>query len=216
MPSAGLDLWQQRDMTLTWGRADSGLASPGGAGPGGRGHQLSLDERMTIMRGRDAGLSYAEIARQVGRDEAVVWREVHRNRSGEGDHMPLAVLQITPRHISARQLRLLLRRPSAGRASHDPNHEKQVKRTRNRNQYSTIDQCGQICRPHVLTLPYDQPDDVAVLPVITCTSPYASKDAQCQCRDAKRHMRSPVLQPRVLRLFERRPDKEVRVAHITE
>ena len=26
-------------------------------------------------------LSYAEIARRVGRDKAVVWREVHRNRN---------------------------------------------------------------------------------------------------------------------------------------
>ncbi|MDT5044688.1 MAG: hypothetical protein QOG75_541, partial [Mycobacterium sp.] len=27
--------------------------------PGGQGHRLSLDERIVIMRGRDAGLSYA-------------------------------------------------------------------------------------------------------------------------------------------------------------
>lgn len=39
-----------------------------------------------IMRGRDAGLSYAQIARQVGRDKAVVWREVQRNRGADGDY----------------------------------------------------------------------------------------------------------------------------------
>src|SRR5512139_3962523 len=41
-----------------------GLASPGDLQlPGGRGHRLSFGERVEIMRGRDAGLSYAEIGR---------------------------------------------------------------------------------------------------------------------------------------------------------
>jgi transposase, IS30 family len=38
------------------------------------------------MRGRDQGLSYAEIARRIGRDKAVVWREVDRNCSPDGDY----------------------------------------------------------------------------------------------------------------------------------
>jgi IS30 family transposase len=38
------------------------------------------------MRGRDAGLSYAQIGRQVGRDKAVVWREVRRNTGPDGDY----------------------------------------------------------------------------------------------------------------------------------
>jgi IS30 family transposase len=78
--------YQAGAMTLTSGGSASGLASPGGAGPGGRGHRLNLDERIKIMRGRDAGLSYAQIAHQVGRDKAVVWREVQRNRGADGHH----------------------------------------------------------------------------------------------------------------------------------
>ena len=38
------------------------------------------------MRGRDAGLSYAHIGRQIGRDKAVVWREVRRNVGPDGDY----------------------------------------------------------------------------------------------------------------------------------
>jgi IS30 family transposase len=54
--------------------------------PGGRGHRLSLDERIEVMRGRDQGLSYAEIGARIGRDKAVVWREVARNRNADGDY----------------------------------------------------------------------------------------------------------------------------------
>src|SRR4051794_3517475 len=54
--------------------------------PGGRGHRLSLDERITIMRGLDNGLNYAEIGRQVDRDRSVVCREVNRNRNPDGDY----------------------------------------------------------------------------------------------------------------------------------
>ena len=53
---------------------------------GGRGHRLSLDERIEVMRGRDQGLSYAEIGARIGRDKAVVWREVARNRNADGDY----------------------------------------------------------------------------------------------------------------------------------
>src|SRR3954447_24046368 len=54
--------------------------------PGGRGHRLSLRERIEVMRGRDQGLSYAEIGARIGRDKAVVWREVARNRNADGDY----------------------------------------------------------------------------------------------------------------------------------
>ena len=54
--------------------------------PGGRGHRLNLDERIAIMRGLDAGLSYAEIGRRIGRDRSVVWREARRNRNPDGDY----------------------------------------------------------------------------------------------------------------------------------
>ena len=39
-----------------------GLVEPGDLDrPGGRGHRLSIDERVEIMRGLDAGLSYAQM-----------------------------------------------------------------------------------------------------------------------------------------------------------
>jgi len=47
---------------------------------------LSLDERIAIMRGLDAKLSYAEIGRRVGRDRSVVWREHQRNCNPDGDY----------------------------------------------------------------------------------------------------------------------------------
>ena len=54
--------------------------------PGGRGRRLSLDERIVIMRGLDAGLSHAEIGRRIGRDRITIWREVRRNRNPDGDY----------------------------------------------------------------------------------------------------------------------------------
>jgi transposase, IS30 family len=74
-------------MRLTSGGAASGLAAPGDRErEGGRGHRLSWAERTEIMRGRDRGLSYAEIGRRIGRDKAVVWREVDRNCNADGDY----------------------------------------------------------------------------------------------------------------------------------
>ncbi len=68
-----------------WGRG--GLANPGNIStPGGKGHRLSLDERIAMMRGLDAELSYAEIGRRIGRDRSVVWREHQRNRNPDGDY----------------------------------------------------------------------------------------------------------------------------------
>jgi transposase, IS30 family len=73
-------------MKLVGGRG-GGLAEPGNMSlPGGQGHRLSLDERIVIMRGRDAGLSYAEIGRRIGRDRTTIWREVGRNRNPDGDY----------------------------------------------------------------------------------------------------------------------------------
>jgi transposase, IS30 family len=57
-----------------------------GSDAGGRGHRLCLDERITIMRGRDTGLSCAEIGRRIGRDRSVVWREIARNTLSDGDY----------------------------------------------------------------------------------------------------------------------------------
>jgi len=74
-------------MTLTWGRPAPGLPAPGDQeGRGGIGRRLSWAERIEIMRGRDRVLSYAEIGRRIGRDKAVVWREVARNQNCGGDY----------------------------------------------------------------------------------------------------------------------------------
>lgn len=70
--------------------SQGGLASPGDlARPGGRGHRVSFEERVEIMRGRDAGLNFAQIAEAIGRDRSVVWREYQRNRLPSGDYHAL-------------------------------------------------------------------------------------------------------------------------------
>jgi IS30 family transposase len=67
-----------------------GLASPGDRDrSGGQGHRVCFAERVEIMRGRDAGLSFAEIARRIGRDRTVVWREYRRNCLPNGDYHAL-------------------------------------------------------------------------------------------------------------------------------
>ncbi len=64
-----------------------GLANPGKVSTsGGKGHRLSLDERISIMRGLDGKLSYAEIGRLIGRDRSVIWREHQRHRNPDGDY----------------------------------------------------------------------------------------------------------------------------------
>jgi transposase, IS30 family len=67
-----------------------GLATAGDLNrPGGPGHRVSFEERVEIMRGRDAGLSFAGIARRIGRDRSVVWREYRRNCLPHGDYHAL-------------------------------------------------------------------------------------------------------------------------------
>lgn len=85
--SAGCVWWRDAGaMKLVMGRG-GGVGDSGSLLlPGGRGHRLSLDERIEIMRGLDARDSYAEIARRIGRDRSVVWREAHRNRTLDGDY----------------------------------------------------------------------------------------------------------------------------------
>jgi transposase, IS30 family len=88
--AAGLWWRQAGAMSLQRGQnaeRTHGLVEPGDPDrPGGRGHRLSLDERIAIMRGLDAGLSYAEIGRRIGRDRSVVWREVRKNSNADGDY----------------------------------------------------------------------------------------------------------------------------------
>jgi IS30 family transposase len=72
------------------GRGCRGLFDSGNVSlPGGRGHRLSLAERVVIMRGRDAGFSVAAIAEELGRDRTTVWREVRRNQNLDGDYHAL-------------------------------------------------------------------------------------------------------------------------------
>jgi IS30 family transposase len=95
-------------MKLLMGKGDLGLAEPGDPDrPGGRGHRLSLDERITIMRGVDAGLSYAAIGDQIERDRVTVWREVQRNRNADGDyHARMAHARAAQRAHRPKEFRL--------------------------------------------------------------------------------------------------------------
>lgn len=74
-------------------KGGSGLGGLANAGDlerrGGRGHRLSFAERYEIDRGLRIGQSYAEIARRLGRDRSVIWREVQRNRLPDGDYHAL-------------------------------------------------------------------------------------------------------------------------------
>jgi IS30 family transposase len=74
-------------MKLLMGKGDLGLADPGDLDrPGGRGHRISFDERVAIMRGLDHGHSQAEIARQLDRSPSDISREITRNRNPDGDY----------------------------------------------------------------------------------------------------------------------------------
>lgn len=77
-------------VTITRGATASGAAFPCRPGqPGGKGHRLNLVERVAIMRGRDANLSYETVAKSIGRDKSVVWREVRRNGNPDGSYHAL-------------------------------------------------------------------------------------------------------------------------------
>jgi IS30 family transposase len=85
---AGYQWWRKAGgMRLLNGNGGSGLAEPGDlARAGGPGRRLSFEERIVIMRGLDAGLSYAAIGAQLGRSRSVIWREVQRNGTADGDY----------------------------------------------------------------------------------------------------------------------------------
>jgi IS30 family transposase len=72
---------------LKGSKGPRGAACPGDVDRvGGRGHRISYDERVEIMRGLDRGRSYAEIGEDLGRDRSVIWREVRRNSNADGDY----------------------------------------------------------------------------------------------------------------------------------
>ena len=86
-------LWWREAGGMTLRKGKSGIGGLASAGDlersGGLGHRISFEERIEIMRGRDAGLSWAEIGRRIGRDRTVVWREHQRNRLPNGDYHAL-------------------------------------------------------------------------------------------------------------------------------
>jgi transposase, IS30 family len=83
----GAEWWRDAGgMTLATGRSGGIADCVEFSDPGGPGYRLSLQERLEIMRGRDAGLSYAEIGRLIKRDRSVVFREVQRNSNADGDY----------------------------------------------------------------------------------------------------------------------------------
>jgi transposase, IS30 family len=90
-PRTGWNLWRQAGgMKLRRGRCGGGLAHPVDLSrPGGRGYRLGFEERVEIDRGLHAGLNHAEIARRIGRDRSVVWREYRRNCLADGDYHAL-------------------------------------------------------------------------------------------------------------------------------
>ena len=94
-------LWwhQSGEMPLNPTRAGSGLADPAPEGALDGGRYLSLSERIVIQVCLRQGWSYARIGREVGRDRAVVWREVARHRSPDG------MYYATRAHNRAHQLR---------------------------------------------------------------------------------------------------------------
>jgi IS30 family transposase len=81
------------DLVLSHGRygglGEAAAAELSMAAPGRR--RLSAQDRAVIEAGYRRGLSYAEIGRLVERDRSVVWRELGRYRSSNGEyHAPVA------------------------------------------------------------------------------------------------------------------------------
>jgi IS30 family transposase len=72
---------------------------------------LSSEDRAVIAALLGQGLSYAQIGAAIGRDKTVVWREVNRNRGGDGSYYaPIA-------HRAAHERR---RRPKPFKLVEDP------------------------------------------------------------------------------------------------
>ena len=101
---AGRIWWAQSGhmMSVNMG-AVGGLADPATSAEG-PGRALDLAERGMIQMGRRSGMSYARIGELIGRDKSVVWREVNRNTSADGEYYASAA------HAKAHQSR---RRPKA-------------------------------------------------------------------------------------------------------
>ena len=101
------------------GRAFRGLVEPGNLSlPGGRGNRLNDAERIEIMRGRDGGLTAAQIARRIDRHRSTVCREIERNSNLDGDYHALMAHARSAQSIQAQRpsvvRRLMIRCDSVG------------------------------------------------------------------------------------------------------
>lgn len=109
----GVGWWRDAGaMTLVRGSGACGLAHPGDLRrPGGVGHRLNFDDRLEIMRGRDAGFTAAEIGRRIGRHRSVISRELARNSNPDGDyHARLAHARATQKACRPKAFKLDNRR----------------------------------------------------------------------------------------------------------
>lgn len=86
--ASSVSLWWTQcgrmELELAQGRG-GGLVAPVPPEVPGR-RALSSENRAVIAAGYRQGLSYAAIGVLVGRDKSVVWREVHRNASENGEY----------------------------------------------------------------------------------------------------------------------------------
>jgi transposase, IS30 family len=84
--ASGVTWWRESGAMEIARGYRGGLAdpAPNPGGPGGR--ALSLADRGMIQMGRRKGLSFAEIGSVVGRNRSVIWREVRRNTSPDGEY----------------------------------------------------------------------------------------------------------------------------------
>ena len=76
-------------------RAAVRVASPG-RGAGRRG--LSSEDRAVIAAGHGQGLGYGVIGEQIGRDKSVVWREIRRNASENGEYHASVADRVAAQH----------------------------------------------------------------------------------------------------------------------
>jgi len=96
-PSSSRWWAQSGRMELELGFAGVGLVAavpPDACGRRG----LSSEDRAVIQAGRRQGLSYGRIGVLIGRDKSVIWREVHRNSSNNGEYHGAVAHRVAAHH----------------------------------------------------------------------------------------------------------------------